>query len=482
MSSGITLGRYTLFDKIASGGMAAVYFGRLVGAAGFTRTVAIKRLHPHLTEEHDFVSMLIDEARLSARVRHPNVVQVLDVIETDSDLCLVMEYVHGESLAKLLRAARDRNARTPLPIASAVMTGVLLGLHAAHEATSDRGEPLNIVHRDVSPQNILVGTDGVARVIDFGVAKAANRLHTTRDGALKGKFAYMAPEQLMGTVSNRTDIYAAAVVFWETLVGRRLFIAEEQVDVFAQITTGKVVAPSHHVPEIPPELDAVVMRALAVDPSARFATAREMADALMRVVPPAQSTEVGAWVTEVATESLSKRLVQLSGIESRSSGTELPTDNDSQIVSHVEAHDDDVKTVASQPSSISVEAPRGPSMRPRQPRRWVVPGALGGVLLLGLGIGALLARPSHQASPAAATSSPATTTGMVSSPASDIAVVSRTEAPRVVVSEALVPAVSTPTAVPTRQPPKITTTPPTSHATSTTPAGTDGGVKFTRPD
>src|SRR5579863_8618035 len=198
--------------------MATVHIGRLIGPVGFSRTVAIKRLHPQHAKEPDFVSMFLDEARLAARIRHPNVVPTLDVVATEGELFVVMDYVPGESLSRLAAATFAAGARFPLRAVVSIMAGSLHGLHAAHEAKSERGEPLGIVHRDVSPQNILVGIDGVARVLDFGVAKAAGRLHTTREGELKGKLAYMAPEQLeTGTLTRQSDVYAAAVVLWETL-------------------------------------------------------------------------------------------------------------------------------------------------------------------------------------------------------------------------------------------------------------------------
>src|SRR5271170_1455926 len=163
-------GRYTIYGKIASGGMASVHFGRQRGGEGFARTVAIKRLHPHLAEDPAFRATLIDEARMAARIHHPNVVPTLDVVTAGGELLVVMEYVRGESLARLLKIERARSRRVPLSIVSAIATGALHGLHAAHEATSDTGAPLDIVHRDVSPQNLLVGVDGLARLIDFGVA------------------------------------------------------------------------------------------------------------------------------------------------------------------------------------------------------------------------------------------------------------------------------------------------------------------------
>src|ERR1700722_14969633 len=223
-------GRYALYAEIASGGMATVHLGRLMGTGGFSRTVAIKRLLPQLARDPDFVAMFMDEARVAARIRHPNVVPTLDVLAADGQLLLVMEYVHGESLGRLLRTLRAERKRVPPAIASAILCGALHGLTAAPEAkSSGEGEPLGIVHRDVSPQNVLVGVDGVARVLDFGIAKAAGRTQTTREGNVKGKFAYMAPEQMNGeAVGRATDVYAAAVCLWETLTGERLFDADTE--------------------------------------------------------------------------------------------------------------------------------------------------------------------------------------------------------------------------------------------------------------
>jgi serine/threonine-protein kinase len=309
--------RYALCGKIASGGMATVYFGRMMGAAGFTRTVAIKRLHPHLAEEPEFASMMLDEARLVARVQHPNVVQTLDVVAAGNELLVVMEYVVGESLSRMLQIGATTGRQIPLPIVSAVLSGVLHGLHAAHEARDDHGAPLGIVHRDVSPQNVMVGVDGMARVIDFGVAKAQGRLQTTREGVIKGKIAYMAPEQLAERVTTRlADVYAAGAVLWEVLAGRQLFKADEAVATFARVLKGPTDPPSRWAPRVPPELDALVMRALSRDPAARFATAREMANALVHAVPPALVSDVGAWVEETAKDVLAQRAARLAEIES----------------------------------------------------------------------------------------------------------------------------------------------------------------------
>jgi serine/threonine protein kinase len=313
------IGRYAIHSRIASGGMATVHLGRLLGEGGFSRTVAIKRLHPHLADEPEFLSTMMDEAKLASRIHHPNVVPTLDIVSTGDELLIVMEYVRGESLTRLLRVENAAGRRMPLSIASAVVIGALHGLHAAHEATNDRGEPLGIVHRDVSPQNILVGVDGLARVIDFGVAKAAGRLQTTRDGVVKGKLVYMAPEQVAGhEVTRRVDVYAMGAVFWEMLVGRRRFHADTDAEVYGLVLAGGSDPPSRHAPDIPPALDAFVLKALAVDPSRRFATAKEMAETLLRVVPPAFPTDVGAWVDQTAREALARREALLAEVESGS--------------------------------------------------------------------------------------------------------------------------------------------------------------------
>ncbi|WP_394826970.1 serine/threonine-protein kinase [Pendulispora albinea] len=312
------LGRYALHGEIAVGGMATVHFGRLHGAIGFSRTVAIKRLHAQFARDPEFVSMFLDEARLAARIRHPNVVPTLDVVATDGELFVVMEYVHGESLARLIRQEVRAGRLIPPPIAASILSGSLQGLHAAHEARNERGAPLSIVHRDVSPQNILVGSDGVARVLDFGVAKAAGRIHTTQQGQIKGKLPYMAPEQLSpdGTVTRVIDVYAASVCLWEALTGKRLFSGENEAMILAQLLSMAVEPPSRFAPDISLALDQVVMRGLSRQPDKRFATAREMAVALERAVSrTASSAEVADWMESVAGAPLAARYRTVAAIE-----------------------------------------------------------------------------------------------------------------------------------------------------------------------
>lgn len=315
-----TLGRYVLRDEIASGGMATIHLGRLLGSAGFSRTVAVKCLHAALTKEPEFVSMLLDEAHLASRVRHPNVVQMIDVVSSENEVYLVMEYVHGESLAQLTRRANERGERMPIPVVVSVLAGMLYGLHAAHEAKGEDGTPLGIVHRDVSPQNVLVGVDGVARVFDFGVAKAASRLQSTWDGQVKGKLRYMAPEQLRSrAIDRRTDLFAAAVVLWETLTGRRLFDGVDPGAIVTQILMDEVPPPSRFAESLPEALDAITLRGLSSSPDGRFASAREMAMALEHAIPPATAREVGEWVEQVAGKALAARAELVAAVENSTS-------------------------------------------------------------------------------------------------------------------------------------------------------------------
>src|SRR4051812_28145233 len=313
------VGRYALYNEIAAGGMATVHIGRLLGPVGFARTVAVKRLHPQFAKDPEFVSMFLDEARLAARVQHPNVVATIDVVATDGELFLIMDYVRGESLSKLIRTARKAGEHVPPRIAASVMCGFLHGLHAAHEAKNERGDRIDLVHRDVSPQNVLVGADGIPRVLDFGIAKAAGRIQVTRDGQIKGKLAYMPPEQLSGRELTRAvDIYASDVVMWEMLTNERLFKGETEGETLAKILRDPVVPPSAVVPSVPKAFDAPLLRALSRDASKRHLTARELAFELEKCVGVASATEVGEWVENKVGSILSAREDQIAEIESNS--------------------------------------------------------------------------------------------------------------------------------------------------------------------
>jgi serine/threonine protein kinase len=308
------IGRYVLGHAIASGGMATVHLGRLLGPAGFSRTVAIKQLRSGLAADAESAAMFLEEARLASRIHHPNVVSPLDVVLLGDEAFIVMEYVHGESLSRLMKLKPE--VPVPAAIAAAIAGQVLLGLHAAHRATSEDGEPLGLVHRDVSPQNILLTPEGVARLVDFGIAKATSRSPQTASGILKGKFAYMAPEQVsVAPVDCRTDLFAAGIVLWEMLTGRRLFFADTPAGCVQKIMQLTIVAPSQLVPEVPRALDEVVLKALAREAEERFEDAHAMALAVAAAIDAATPFEVGAWVTQACGASLAARAEGLSNFE-----------------------------------------------------------------------------------------------------------------------------------------------------------------------
>ena len=329
----VVAGRYVIGDVIGRGGAATVHLGKQVGP-GRRGVVAIKRLHPHLAADPAFLAMMLDEARLLSRVRHENVVGTLDVVMEGGELYIVMDYVHGVTLGALLGRAHGRKERAPVAVACAIARDALLGLHAAHEATAVTGEPLGMVHRDVSPQNLLVAESGVLKVVDFGIAKAEGRVGHTMDGSIKGKLGYMPPEQLFReALDRRADVYAAGVVLWETLVGERLFVGDDGGTALAKSLVSHVTPPSERAPGIGEALDRVVLRALAHDREQRFATARAMADALCEAQAPASAAEVAAWVRALSGDLLDERGARLFVFDqaSRDLIRDLPRPRDSLV-------------------------------------------------------------------------------------------------------------------------------------------------------
>lgn len=275
--------------------MATVYVARQVGAAGFERLVVVKRVHPHLLANREFYDMFLDEARVASLIHHPNVVPVVDVVESSGELFLVMNYVDSSTLSGLRIASTKKKRRLPPRVVTRIIADTLSGLHAAHEAVDMRGLRLDLVHRDVSPQNIIVGVDGISRVIDFGIAKAAHRITETRTGSLKGKYGYMSPEQAKGfELDGRSDIFAVGVVLHEALTGERLFSSENEFETMRRIVELQIVDPSSRAPDVPVELDAVVHRALARNRENRYETAAEFLDALTQAIVPASPREVAA--------------------------------------------------------------------------------------------------------------------------------------------------------------------------------------------
>ena len=321
------VGRYAIFDTIASGGMATVHLARLVGSGGFSRVVAAKRMHRHFLQDPNLRHMFLAEARLAARIAHPNVVPILDVLSHDEELIIVMEYIHGESLLALLRATHQAKQVIPGPIGCAIVAALLEGLHAAHEAQNEKGEPLGIVHRDVSPQNVLVGADGVARVLDFGIAKALQDQPHTNPGILKGKYSYMAPEVIRGeAVTRQADVFSAGIVLWEVLAGKMLFGGTNEHDRMMRIVAGNYPSPRQHNPTVPPVMEKIVAKALGLEPSSRYTTALEFALAVEKAGPIATRRVIGEWVRRLVPETLDNRERMIQAIETSSIGsqTELP--------------------------------------------------------------------------------------------------------------------------------------------------------------
>src|SRR3569623_951614 len=321
LTSQVTVGRYVLHRQIARGGMATIHIARLMGDEGFSRIVAAKRLLPEFAEDSEFVAMFMDEARIASKVHHRNVVPVLDLVTTTDDVMLVQEYVHGVPLHTLLRTAYERKQHIPVRIVVSIAAQVLSGLHAAHETADEMGAPLGIVHRDVSPQNVMVAIDGSARLLDFGVAKATMAAHTTAAGTFKGKLAYSAPEQREGKANRQSDVYALAVVLWELIVGHRLHgTAMGEAQLVAKVMRGQLPSVTAALGgeavwgavdgaewNLIEKLDPIVAKGLAVDLATRWETAADMERALTEAVPPASAADVAAWVKGIGKEFLEGR-------------------------------------------------------------------------------------------------------------------------------------------------------------------------------
>ena len=421
---GQRLDRYELIGEIASGGMATVFLARLAGVGGFQRFFAIKRLHPNLAAEPEFVEMFLDEARLAASIHHPHVVPILEVGMSTSGYYVVMEYIEGDTLARLAaRAATTVHKQVPPSIALRIVLDALGGLHAAHDLTGPDGEPLGLVHRDVSPQNILVGADGSTRLTDFGVARASSRLANTTTGTLKGKLAYMPPEQTQGgALDRRADVFAMGIVLWEVLAGRRLFKGESEAETLRNLLFRPIPKLGPLAPTLPPALADAIERALDREIDHRFATAADFADALENAgLPVASPREVAAYVASVIGQEVqAHRAAVRAWLAESESSQHLPTMPKMPISGDGRP-------------SLTAGAMTGPnstmSVVPSEARassRMVVPAVVVALLLIGLG-GWFATRPSSptlavadappgSSRPAAAAAPPSAPAGVVPPP------------------------------------------------------------------
>ena len=307
---GDLLDRYELLSPLAEGGMAAVWLARMKGKWGFEKLVAIKTIKPQFSEDERFEQMFLDEARIASGIHHPNVAQIIDLGEQDDILYLVMEYVDGESLSRTRRAAAKAGEKVPLGLALRITADLCAGLHAAHELRDLGGVNLGVVHRDVSPQNVLITTAGAVKVIDFGIAKAHNRGSAeTSAGFFKGKAHYMAPEQLgSGAIDRRVDIWAAGVVLYELISGQLPYAGETQIETFELVASGKPPPPLVGVPD---HVEEVIRHSLAHAPAARFSTAVAMQRAIETTLSllnlPTTSDDVAAFVDRHLRERTAKR-------------------------------------------------------------------------------------------------------------------------------------------------------------------------------
>jgi len=280
LSPGTRLGKHEIIRRLAVGGMAELYLARAIGIEGFEKLVVIKRVHPHLASDADFIRMFLNEAKLAAALDHPNVTQVMDIGVADGEHYFTMEYLHGADLRELLQRSSSEGG-LPLECGLEIVLGVARGLHHAHERCGPNGRPLGLVHRDVSPSNVFVTYEGGVKVVDFGIAKAGALTMQTRAGTLKGKIGYMSPEQCRGdAVDRRSDVFALGILLYEITTGRRLYFADSHYAILNKIIEGRFTLPCEVDPEYPAELEAIVRRALDTDPDERFPTAEAFQAAL----------------------------------------------------------------------------------------------------------------------------------------------------------------------------------------------------------
>lgn len=306
------LGRYRVVDEIGVGGMASVHLARVDGPGGFQKWVAIKRIHPHLVEDDQFVDMFLDEARIAAGINHANVAQVFDLGKDDNTYWIAMEYLHGEPLRDMMRRVDELGAQVPFHLAARICADAAEGLHGAHELRGRNGQLLGLVHRDVTPHNLFLTYEGNTKVVDFGIAKVIDRLASTRAGTLKGKLAYMSPEQVRGLeIDRRTDVFALGIVLWELTTNRRLFRMETDLDTLEKVQACVVPLPSTLVAGYPPELEQVVMKALAQRREDRYQTAREFSrglqECLMRQGLFVAPEDVGDYLKQLFADRVRKR-------------------------------------------------------------------------------------------------------------------------------------------------------------------------------
>jgi serine/threonine-protein kinase len=275
--AGQRFGKYVLIDRIAVGGMAEIFLARQEGLEGFEKTIVIKRIRPHLSNQQSFVNMFLNEAKLAAQLNHPNIVQIYDLGRISDSYFIAMEYIFGRDMRRIIPKADGMGIPFPMVYALKIASSVCEGLYYAHQKTDMYGNALHIVHRDITPENIFVSFDGTVKILDFGIAKAANQVEQTRAGEIKGKLSYMSPEQCTGKVlDHRSDIFSLGVVLYEWITGFKLFTGESEVAILKSITDGKIYPPSYFKADVPEAVEHILMKALDKDREKRYQTAWDM--------------------------------------------------------------------------------------------------------------------------------------------------------------------------------------------------------------
>ncbi len=274
---GVRFGKYVLLNRIAVGGMAEIFLARQEGLEGFEKTICIKRIRPHLSSQPNFVRMFLNEAKLAAQLNHPNIVQIYDLGRINESYFIAMEYISGRDMSRIIPKGEKKEIPFPMIYALKIASNCLEGLYYAHTKTDAYGNPLNIVHRDITPENVLVGFNGTVKIVDFGIAKASTQLEQTRAGEIKGKLSYMSPEQAMGQqLDARSDIFALGAVLYEWITGYKLFTGENEMAILKSIIDGKIYPPSYFKEDVPEAVEKILMKALAKDREDRYQSAWEM--------------------------------------------------------------------------------------------------------------------------------------------------------------------------------------------------------------
>jgi serine/threonine protein kinase len=274
---GTRFGKYTLLNRVAVGGMAEVFLARQEGLEGFEKTICIKRIRPHLSSQASFVRMFLNEAKLAAQLNHPNIVQIYDLGRVNDSYFIAMEYISGRDMSRIIPKAEKAGITFPMIYALRIASNVCEGLYFAHTKTDAYGNPLNIVHRDITPENILVSFNGTVKIVDFGIAKANSQLEQTRAGEIKGKLSYMSPEQCMGhTLDARSDVFSFGSVIYEWITGYKLFTGENEMAILKSIIDGKIYPPSYFKEDVPEAVERILMKALEKDKTKRYQSAWEM--------------------------------------------------------------------------------------------------------------------------------------------------------------------------------------------------------------